>query len=82
LQRSKVLAVFQPPSEEKANDSLELVDEKRAAAILGLSPSTLQKDRGRKHPRFPYVKLGSRVLYRPIDLRRVIERALVPAEAL
>jgi hypothetical protein len=51
---------------------LELVDERRAAAILGWSTSTLQKDRGQRR-RIAYVKLGSRVMYRLSDLRDYVE---------
>ena len=43
-----------------------LLSAKMAAAVLGMSPSWLQGSN------VPYVKLGSRKLYRPSDLARYV----------
>jgi len=53
-----------------------LLDERQAARILNLSLQTLRNDRGTKR-RFPYVKLGRSVRYRPEDLQAVIEASRV-----
>lgn len=52
-----------------------LLTEEEAARLLKVSPRSLQKWRVQgKEP--PFVKLGSRVLYRPEDLRRCIDARL------
>ena len=60
-------------NDQAADPSLDLVNEKQAASILGWSTSTLQKDRVQRR-RIAYVKLGSRVMYRVMDLRDFIAR--------
>jgi hypothetical protein len=45
------------------------VDDKTAAALLGSSTSSLEKDRAVGHLGVPYVKAGRRVLYRLSDLQ-------------
>ena len=44
------------------------VQDKTAAGLIGLSPSSLEKDRVQGHLGVPYVKAGRRVLYRLADL--------------
>jgi hypothetical protein len=60
-------------SVREADLNLDLVDERRAAAILGWSRSTLQKDRVQGR-RLPFVKLGARVMYRLVDLRTFVQK--------
>ena len=50
----------------------ELVDEKQAAEILGISVSWLRKRRWNRLPP-EYVKLGAAVRYSVDDLRRFLE---------
>ena len=64
-----------PADDQVADPTLELVDERKAASILGWSTSTLQKDRVQRR-RIAYVKLGSRVMYRVVDLRDFVARNL------
>lgn len=45
------------------------VSEKTAAELLGLSPSTLEKDRSQGHLGVPSTKAGRRVIYQLADLR-------------
>lgn len=45
------------------------VSEKTAAELLGLSPSTLEKDRAKGHLGVPSTKAGRRVIYQLADLR-------------
>jgi hypothetical protein len=55
------------------------VNEKPAAELLGLSPSSLEKDRVQGHLGVPYVKAGRRVLYRLSDLQSWLdEHRIVP----
>ncbi len=49
----------------------QLLTEKEAAKILCLSVQTLRNDRGTLR-RFPFVKLGRSVRYRPEDLDAVV----------
>ena len=44
-----------------------------AAAYLGLKPTTLQDWRTRGTVQLPYVKVGSRVFYRQVDLDSFLE---------
>lgn len=53
----------------------ELLDERQAAAALGISPRWLRDRRARGA--VPYVKLGRRVLYRRCDLAAFAEQRLV-----
>ena len=45
-----------------------LVDEKRAAELLGITPGTLSVWRCTRRYKLPYVKIGHAVRYRPEDL--------------
>ncbi|CAG1006731.1 hypothetical protein PHYC_03354 [Phycisphaerales bacterium] len=53
-----------------------LLDQRQAAAFLGISPGTLFNMSAPRGP-MPVVKLNSRVLYDPADLRAAVERAKV-----
>ena len=44
-----------------------------AAAYLGLKPTTLQDWRSRGTVQLPFVKIGSRVFYRQVDLDSFLE---------
>ena len=55
-----------------------LINEREAAQILGLSVQTLRNDRATKR-RWPYVKLGKAVRYRPEILMQIIERGTIGA---
>jgi len=44
------------------------LDTRRAAAYLGISPTTLITWRSTQRQAIPYLKLGRRVLYRQSDL--------------
>lgn len=59
----------------------ELVNEKRAAEILGITPGTLGVWRCRRRYDLPYVKIGAAVRYRMADLERFIESRTVSASA-
>jgi hypothetical protein len=61
----------QGPGDPQSDGGFDLVNEEKAAAILQVSVSTLQKDRSRGNL-VPYVKLGRTVRYRISDLRDVI----------
>lgn len=55
-----------------------LLDEKAVAKLLGLSVQTLRNDRAKAgRRRFPYVKLGKSIRYRPEDIAAVIEAGRV-----
>ncbi len=60
--------------------SAELLSQKQAAEILGLSPKTLEKWRSLGTPRLAFVRLGSAVRYRMCDLDRFIEASVVGGE--
>lgn len=45
------------------------VNERTAAELLGLSPSSLEKDRAHGHLGVPSTKAGRRVIYQLADLR-------------
>ncbi len=45
------------------------VEDETAAVLLGLSPSTLEKDRATGHLGIPFVRAGRRVLYQLSDLQ-------------
>ena len=53
------------------------VNEKPAADLLGLSPSSLEKDRVQGHLGVPFVKAGRRVIYRLSDLEYWLEANVV-----
>ncbi len=57
----------------------ELLNERQAAAVLGVRPSTLRAWRAQK--RIAYVKLNRAVRYRRPDLQALVVASLVPAEA-
>jgi len=54
-----------------------LVDEKRAAEILGIVPETLQIWRCVKRYKLPYVKIGRAVRYRLEDLDEFVRSRTV-----
>ena len=55
------------------------VNEKTAAELLGLSPSSLEKDRVKGHLGVPSTKAGRRVIYQLADLRSWLdEHRFVP----
>lgn len=56
---------------------LELVDERRAAEILGVRPNTLSVWRCTRRYDLPYVKVGRTVRYRLTDLQAFIEQSTV-----
>ena len=58
-----------------------LVDEKRAAEILGITPGTLSVWRCVRTYRLPYTKIGRAVRYRVEDLEQFIESRTVGASA-
>lgn len=49
------------------------VNEKTAAELFGLSPSSLEKDRADGHLGVPFIKAGRRILYQLSDLERWLE---------
>lgn len=51
-----------------------LIDEREAAAFLGLSTCTLRNDRLSAR-RIPFVKIGRAVRYRPSRLREFVEQS-------
>jgi hypothetical protein len=56
----------------------EVYNNAEAAAILGVSPASLEIDRtARKRWRVPYLKIGRRVLYRRADLLAFLDRCRV-----
>jgi excisionase family DNA binding protein len=74
----------QPRSTNPAETSMQsghkledLLDITRAAKVLGISPKTLRDHV--LHRRIDYVKVGSRVLFRPDRLLEFIERNTVHA---
>jgi len=74
----------QPSSTNPAETSMQsghklegLLDITRAAKVLGISPKTLRHHV--LHRRIDYVKVGSRVLFRPDRLVEFIERNTVHA---
>ena len=52
------------------------LNEHQAAAYSGRSVASLRKDRFTKRG-FPYVKLGTRIFYRPEDIDRVMSVHLI-----
>lgn len=56
-----------------------LLDGKEAAALLGLSPKTLEKWRsmGLRAPGLPFVRLGSAIKYRECDIQKFIKDNVV-----
>lgn len=54
----------------------QLLNEKQTAEILGLAVQTLRNDRATRR-RWPYVKIGRRVLYRPSDIQRIIDASVI-----
>ncbi len=70
-----------PPatSEQKSEAASSLVDEKRAAEILGVTPQTLAVWRCVGRYPLPYVKIGRCVRYRVEDLEAFVESRRVGA---
>ncbi len=54
-----------------------LVNEKRAAEILGVTPGTLSVWRSTRRYPLPYTKMGSAVRYRVVDLEKFISSRMV-----
>ena len=52
------------------------VSEKTAAELLGLSPSSLEKDRAKGHLGVPSTKAGRRVIYQLADLRSWLDAVI------
>jgi len=59
------------PASHGGPDTELLIDERTAARRMGLSPRSLFSLRRKG---LPHIKIGSRVLYSPSDLRAWIER--------
>ena len=57
--------------------SSSLCDEREAARRLGLSVATLRRRRSRRQAP-SWLKVGSRILYRPRDIEDFIEASVVP----
>ncbi len=57
----------------------QLLNERQTAEILGLSVQTLRNDRATRR-RWPYVKIGRRVLYRPADIQQIIDGNVIGGE--
>ena len=64
-----------------ANILASLVDEKRAAEILGITPGTLCVWRCTKRYDLRFVRIGRAIRYRLADLDRFIESRTVGAKA-
>jgi excisionase family DNA binding protein len=58
--------------DEPPRDSDQLIAEKEAATLLGISRLTLLRQR--KDGKISFVRIGSRVLYRRTDLDHFVER--------
>jgi hypothetical protein len=52
-----------------------LVSEKEQAALLSMSQRGLQE--ARRKMLLPYVRIGRRVLYNPVDVERALERLTI-----
>jgi len=55
----------------------DLLTQEQAAAILGISPGTLENWRTTRRYDLPYVKIGNRVRYRRADLFTFIRSRIV-----
>jgi predicted DNA-binding transcriptional regulator AlpA len=55
-----------------------LLNEKQVADLLGLSIQTLRNDRATRR-KFPYIKIGKSVRYRPEDIEAVIKAGYIAA---
>ena len=53
------------------------METEEAAAVLGVSPKTLEKDRSTRSLGVPFVKIGRSVGYRRSDLRAFIAARVV-----
>ena len=51
----------------------ELITAKEAARRLGVKPATLQQWRGRRRRPLRYLKVGTRIWYRPADVEQFLE---------
>jgi len=54
-------------------NTLELLDEQQAAALINVTPSTLSVWRSTGRYKLPFVKVGSKVRYRRADLEAWLE---------
>ena len=61
-------------TEKRENESVRLITPQRAAELLGLSIGTLTVWRSVGRYDLPYVKSGSRVMYKAEDIQEFIER--------
>lgn len=57
----------------------ELWNDAQAAAFIGVSRGTLANWRCTKREIIPYIKIGSRVRYRPADVERWLDHQTVGA---
>ena len=55
-------------------DSRQLLDDKAAAMVLNVTPGTLSVWRSTGRYALPYLKIGSKVRYRPADLLAWLEQ--------
>jgi excisionase family DNA binding protein len=62
-----------PDFEDRWDSFVDLLDSKEAADALNTKASTLAAWRFRGEPRLPFVKLGSKVLYRRSDVLAFLE---------
>jgi hypothetical protein len=60
-----------------AASNSQLVNTKKAAVIVDLSPTTLQQMRWRGDKRIPWVKMGRSVRYKVSDLQAFIESSII-----
>jgi len=58
-----------------SRDEAAMLDERRLAQRLGVSVSTLQKDRLRRQPKFPFTRVGRSVRYRWADVQSALANA-------
>ena len=56
------------------HDSRQLLDDKAAAMVLNVTPGTLSVWRSTGRYALPYLKIGSKVRYRPADLLAWLEQ--------
>ena len=68
---------------EKSNRfETDLVSEKQAARLLGVSPAMLTASRFKRQPLMPFVRIGKRsIRYRLSDIHDFIERSTVRLDA-
>lgn len=62
---------------KKTEPRYSLLDEKKAAEFIGMSPKSLEKDRCVRHLGIPFLKFGRAVRYRESDLKAFIDSRVV-----